>query len=170
MPARSTFEYAVVRVVPSVERGEFVNAGIILFSRELGYLAARVALDHTRLRALAPALDRASTTALDAHLASIPRIADGEPDAGPIARLSQAERFHWLVAPRSTMVQISEVHSGLCDDPAAALDRLFDELVAVHSARPSSRAFARAVSRERKPQPGGRADTAPRAADKTSEP
>ena len=135
MPARSTFEYAVVRVVPSVERGEFVNVGVILFSREAAYLAARVALDPARLRALAPALDAASRRALAAHLASIPRIAAGEADAGPIARLSQPERFHWLVAPRSTMIQVSEVHSGLCDDPAAALDRLFAELVAVRSAR-----------------------------------
>ncbi|HEX6798524.1 MAG TPA: DUF3037 domain-containing protein [Ktedonobacterales bacterium] len=132
MPARSTFEYAVVRVVPSVERGEFLNAGVILFSRERGYLAARVALDARRLRSLAPTLDAATLATLTAHLDSIPRVAAGEPDAGPIARLSQPERYHWLVAPRSTMVQISEVHSGLCDDPAAALDRLFDELVTVH--------------------------------------
>ena len=137
MPEHSAFEYAVVRVVPSVERGEFLNAGVILFSRELGYLAARVALDARRLRALAPALDAASRSAIAAHLAAIPRIAAGEPDAGPIARLSQPERFHWLVAPRSTMIQVSEVHSGLCDDPVAALDRLFGELVSVY--RPQER-------------------------------
>lgn len=135
MPARSAFEYAVVRVVPSVERGEFLNSGVILFCRERGYLAARVALDAHRLRALAPALDATSRTAITAHLAAIPRIAAGELDAGPIARLSQPERFHWLVAPRSTMVQISEVHSGLCDDPDATLDRLFGELVAVQKPR-----------------------------------
>lgn len=139
MPERSTFEYAVVRVVPSVERGEFLNAGVILFSRERGFLGARVALDARRLRTLAPMLDAATLATLASHLDSIPRIAAGEPDAGPIARLSQPERFHWLVAPRSTMVQISEVHSGLCDDPAAALDRLFDELVAVGGARPTGR-------------------------------
>ncbi len=139
MPEHSTFEYAVVRVVPSVERGEFLNAGVILHCRERSYLAARVALDARRLRALAPGLDAASRAAIATHLAAIPRIAAGEADAGPIARLSQPERFHWLVAPRSTMIQLSEVHSGLCDDPAAALDRLFDELVVVRPRRTERR-------------------------------
>lgn len=164
MPARSTFEYAVVRVVPSVERGEFLNAGVILFSREQGYLAARVALDHKRLRALAPALNTASIAALAAHLDSIPRIAAGVPDAGPIARLSQPERFHWLVAPRSTMVQVSEVHSGLCDDPAAALDRLFDELVAVLNAHSGGlRSRSKGATEPRGGNTSGHIDNAPRA-------
>jgi hypothetical protein len=139
VPARSTFEYAIVRVVPNVERGEFLNTGVILFCREQGFLAARVVLDAARLRALAPTVDTAARSAIATHLAAIPRIAAGEPDAGPLARLSQPERFHWLVAPRSTMIQISEVHSGLCHDPAAALDRLFDELVAVLPAPPAQR-------------------------------
>ncbi|HEU5438381.1 MAG TPA: DUF3037 domain-containing protein [Ktedonobacterales bacterium] len=130
MPARSSFDYAVVRAVPHVERGEFLNAGVILLCREQGFLAARVALDPARLRALAPDVDAATLGELRAHVEVIPRIAVGDPQAGPIARMAQAERFHWLTAPRSTMVQVSEVHSGLCDDPAAALDHLFTVLVA----------------------------------------
>ena len=131
MPARSTFDYAILRVVPRVEREEFVNAGVILFCRARAYLAARIALDEQRLLALAPELDADTLAEIRAHLDTIPRICAGARDAGPIARLSQAERFHWLVAPRSTMLQPSPVHSGLCDDPAAALDRLFDEMVSL---------------------------------------
>jgi len=129
MPARSSFDYAVLRVVPRVEREEFVNAGVILFCRTRAFLAARVALDEQRLLALAPELDAETLAELRAHLDTIPRICAGARDAGPIARLSQAERFHWLVAPRSTMVQPSPVHSGLCTNPAAALNRLFAEMV-----------------------------------------
>jgi hypothetical protein len=124
--ARQPFQYAVVRVVPRVERGECLNAGVILLCRPKRFLAARVALDATRLAALAP--DVAVTT-IETHLDAIVRIAAGNVDAGPIAALSQPERFHWLVAPSSTMIQPSEVHSGLCDDPAAELDHLFDRLV-----------------------------------------
>lgn len=129
MPAHSSFDYAVLRVVPRVEREEFVNAGVILFCRTRAFLGARVALDEQRLLALAPELDSDTLAELRSHLDTIPRICAGERDAGPIARLSQAERFHWLVAPRSTMLQPSPVHSGLCADPAAALDRLFAEMV-----------------------------------------
>jgi hypothetical protein len=129
MPARSSFDYAVLRVVPHVEREEFLNAGVILFCRTRGYLAARIALDERRLLALAPDLDAETLAEIRAHLDTIPRICAGERDAGPIGRLSQAERFHWLVAPRSTLIQPSSPHSGLCDDPAAALDRLFTEMV-----------------------------------------
>jgi hypothetical protein len=136
MPARSSFDYAVLRVVPHVEREEFLNAGVILFCRTRGYLAARIALDERRLLALAPDLDAETLAEIRAHLDTIPRICAGERDAGPIARLSQAERFHWLVAPRSTLIQPSSPHSGLCDDPAAALDRLFAEMV--HSPHPAS--------------------------------
>ena len=130
MPARSSFDYAVVRVVPRVERGEFLNVGVILISREQGYLGARVGLDPARLRALAPDLDAATLNELAAHVEAIARIAAGDDQADPIARLTQAERFHWLSAPRSTMVQISEVHGGFSDNPAAELDRLFAALVA----------------------------------------
>ena len=126
MPARSSFDYAVVRVVPHVERGEFVNAGVILFCRTRRFLAARIALDTTRLIALAPLVDIRS---VKQYLALIPLICMGSPEAGPIGQLPLAERFHWLVAPRSAMIQTSPVHSGLCDDPVVALDRLLERLV-----------------------------------------
>ena len=123
---RSPFEYAIVRVVPRVERGEMFNAGIVLHSRSRRFLDARVELDPAVLRALAPDCDPADV--LD-HLEAIPRIAAGDQAAGPIARLSRPERFHWLVAPSSTIVQPSPVHTGLTDDPAATLDHLFEALV-----------------------------------------
>jgi hypothetical protein len=121
------FQYAIVRVVPRVERGESLNAGVILLCRPKRFLAARTAIDETRLRAIAPDADLA---AIAGHLAGIERIARGDADAGAIARLTQGERFHWLVAPSSTVIQPSEVHTGLCDDPADELDHLFDRLVA----------------------------------------
>jgi hypothetical protein len=120
------FQYAVVRVVPRVERGEFVNAGVILLCRPKRFLAARVELDRARLAALAPDVD---VDAIRSHLDGIVRIARGDRDAGPIASLGQGERFHWLVAPSSTVIQPSEVHTGLCDDPAEELDHLFERLV-----------------------------------------
>jgi hypothetical protein len=123
---RKPFEYAIVRVVPRVERGERFNAGIVLHSRPHRFLGARTALDESVLRALAPDCDPAEVRP---HLDAIVRIASGDPTAGPIARLSPAERFHWLVAPSSTIVAASEVHTGLTDDPAAELDRLFRTLV-----------------------------------------
>ena len=126
MPARSAFDYALIRVVPRVERGECVNAGAILFCRTRGYLGMRVALDTRRLLALAPDADLAL---VESHLTGMERICAGDPAAGPIARLSQAERFHWLVSPSSTIIQPSPVHSGLTDDPEAALEALMDELV-----------------------------------------
>jgi len=126
MPERHSFDYAVVRVVPHVEREEFVNAGVILICRTLDYLGARVEVDTRRLLALAPDVDLEE---VQRHLAAIPRIAAGEPDAGPIARLKPAERFHWLTSPGSTIIQPSPVHSGLCDDPAAALEHLMDRMV-----------------------------------------
>ena len=127
MPEPDEYQYAVLRVVPSVERGERINAGVVLYCRRRGYLAARVALDETRLAALATDADAA---AIRRHLDELARIAAGEPGAGPIAALPQSERFHWLVAPASTVVQPSEVHTGICDDPAPLLDRLFARLVA----------------------------------------
>ncbi len=123
----SAFQYAIIRVVPRVERGECLNAGVILLCRAVPYLGARIALDERRLAALAPGLDPAS---IRPHLDAIERIVAGDPSAGPIARLSQAERFHWLVAPASTVIQTSEVHSGLCADPADELDHLMATLVA----------------------------------------
>ncbi len=122
----STFDHAIVRVVPRVERGECINAGVIVSCPTLDYLAAKVALDATRLRALDPGVDIAE---VEAALAVIPWIAAGDPRGGPIAQLPRGERFHWLVAPRSAILQTSPVHTGLCDDPAAALDQLLARLV-----------------------------------------
>ena len=125
-PQPSQFQYAIVRVIPDVERGECLNAGVILLCRPRRFLAARVGLDDAKLRALAPDTDPATIVP---HLAAIERIAAGDPSAGPMARLGQGERFHWLVAPSSTVIQPSEVHTGLCDDPAAELAHLFERLV-----------------------------------------
>lgn len=126
MPAPRSYEYAVVRVVPRVEREEFVNAGVILFCLERDFLGARVELDRDRVRALWPDADLAL---VEEHLAAIPRICAGGEGAGPIGHLSPRERFHWLVAPRSTVLQVSAVHSGLCDDPERELERLLDRMV-----------------------------------------
>jgi hypothetical protein len=128
VPALSSFDYAVIRVVPRVERGEHVNAGVILFCLERDFLQARIEVNEPRLRALWPAID---LDLIRQHLEAIPRICNGDPDGGPIARLSLRERFHWLVAPRSTIIQVSPVHAGLCDDPERALDELFRQMVAV---------------------------------------
>jgi hypothetical protein len=122
--SRDPFQYAVVRVVPRVERGEFVNAGVILYCRPRRYLAARIALDERRLAAVGPA-----PPGLREHLETLVRIAAGDADAGPIARLDQSERFHWLSSPSSTVIQTSPVHTGLCDDPEEVLDHLMATLV-----------------------------------------
>lgn len=126
MPARNSFDYAIVRVVPRVEREEFVNAGVILFCLGKDFLQARVEVDEPRLRALWPAIE---IDLVRQHLEAIPKICAGDPDAGPIGRLSLRERFHWLVAPRSTIIQVSPVHTGLCDHPERALDDLFNKAV-----------------------------------------
>ena len=126
--ARAPFAYAIVRVVPQVERGERLNAGIILFCRPRQFLGAEVQLDEARLRSLDPACD---VDEVRAHLELIRRIAAGDSSAGPIAALSQAERFHWLVAPSSTVIQPSAVHAGLTADQAATLARLVRSLVGV---------------------------------------
>jgi len=120
------FQYAVVRVIPRVERGESLNAGVILLCRPKRFLAARTSLEADRLRALAPDVDPLT---IETHLAAIDAVAAGDPDAGPIARLGQAERFHWLVSPASTIIQPSEVHTGLCEDPGHELARLAETLV-----------------------------------------
>ena len=125
-PPRNAFQYAIVRLLPRVERGESLNVGVILLCRERRYLAARMALDEGRLAAFAPDLDPGT---IRPHLEAIERIAAGDPDAGPIAHLGHAERFHWLVSPSSTIIQPSEVHSGLCDDPAIELNHLVATLV-----------------------------------------
>jgi len=127
MPARkASYDYALIRVTPRVERGECMNVGVILFCRTRAYLGARINLDEARLLAFFPF---AVIDDIRAQLHAIAKIAEGEKEAGPIAALSQAERFHWLVSPRSTIVQPSPVHSGLCDDPTAALEHLFQTMV-----------------------------------------
>jgi Protein of unknown function (DUF3037) len=122
----SPFQYAVLRVVPDIERGEFLNAGVVLFARTLGFLGARVALDRERLAALSPGADAALVAE---RLETLERVAAGDPDAGPIARLDPSERFNWLVAPASTVVQPSPVHTGLCEDAERMLEHLFARLV-----------------------------------------
>ena len=123
---RNPYQYAIIRVVPHVERGESINVGVVLLCRSVPFIGARTALDERRLYAIAPDADVAS---IRRHLEAIDRIAAGDPRGGPIAKLSSAERFHWLVSPASTIIQPSEVHTGLTDDAAAELDRLFETLV-----------------------------------------
>jgi hypothetical protein len=123
---RHAFDYAVVRVVPRVERGEFINAGVILFCSTAAYLQSRIELDRERLNALAPMIDIA---AVETYLDIIPKICAGGGEAGSIGQLPQRARFHWLVAPRSTIIQTSPVHSGVYDDLDAALTGLFEKLV-----------------------------------------
>jgi Protein of unknown function (DUF3037) len=127
VPGAEAFQYALWRVVPDLERGEAVNAGVVVFARRHGFLAARARLDEARLLALAP---HADADAVRRHLDALVRIAAGDPAAGPIAALPASERFGWLTAPSSTVVQPGPVHTGLCDDPAALLDRLYARLVA----------------------------------------
>lgn len=128
MPTPSSFDYAVFRVVPRVEREEFVNAGVLLFCLERDFLQAKIEVNEPRLRALWPATD---VGLVRQHLEGIPKICAGSPDGGPIARLSLRERFHWLVSPRSTIIQVSPVHAGLCDSPERALEELFQQMVVV---------------------------------------
>lgn len=126
MRAPCSYDYAIVRVVPRVEREEFINAGVILSCPELDFLDARIELDERRLLALDATVD---VDSLRANLASIPIICAGGPSAGPIGRMSPRERFHWLVAPRSTMIQMSSVHTGRCRDSAQALGHLVQTMV-----------------------------------------
>ncbi|MGD0492810.1 MAG: DUF3037 domain-containing protein [Steroidobacteraceae bacterium] len=121
-----TYDYAIVRVVPRVERGEFVNAGIILSCDLERILMARIELDEQRVLALDPRADLASIR--DA-LAIIPALAAGRPDSGPLGAMSKRERFHWLVSPKSTIVQTSPVHTGRCADPEGALEHLMAAMV-----------------------------------------
>ena len=114
------YDYAIFRVVPRVEREEFVNVGVIVSCPAKGFLEARVELNEQRLLSLDSSLDIES---IRAHLATIPAICAGGPDAGPIGQLSQRERFHWLVSPRSTTIQSSSVHTGQCKDPEQVLDQ-----------------------------------------------
>lgn len=126
MPAQVTFDYALLRVVPRVERQEFINAGVVVFCLEKRYLDARVHLDAARLKALWPDAD---AELVREHLEAIPRICAGDPAGGPIAKLSQRERFHWLTAPRSTIIQPSPVHTGVCEGSEGLLDRLVTQFL-----------------------------------------
>ena len=126
-PASSPFAYTILRAVPSVERGEQFNVGVVLFCRQMGFLAAEVALDESRLAALGSEVPAAEVVS---HLDALVRVAEGAPDGGPIASLPQSERFGWLAAPSSTIVQASGVHTGLCEDPERTLAGLFERLVA----------------------------------------
>ena len=125
MPETASFDYAILRVVPRVERQEFINAGVLVFCLEKRYLAVRIHLDRARARALWPELDLAL---VEKHLEAVERICAGDPSAGPIALLSQRERFHWLIAPRSTIIQPSPVHTGVCIRQDGLPDGLLDRL------------------------------------------
>lgn len=126
MPAQNLFEYAIIRIVPRVEREEFLNVGVILYSRPAKFLAALYTLNSDRLLAFNSELDIAE---LENYLQSLDRICKGSVNAGPIGQLDLASRFRWLTATRSTIIQTSKVHPGFCNDPAAALERLFHEMV-----------------------------------------
>jgi hypothetical protein len=120
------YQYAVLRVVPRIERGERLNAGVVVYSRRHGFLAARTQLDRERLAALDPGAD---PDAIEAELARRVAVAAGDPAGGAVAAMPQSERFGWLTAASSTTVQPSPIHTGLCDDPQAMLDHLYARLV-----------------------------------------
>ncbi len=135
MHGTDTYDYAVIRVVPRVERGEFINVGIVLSCERARFLAARIALDASRLLALDPGAD---LEMVQRHLAGFSAICAGAADAGPIAQLPQRARFHWLTAPRSAIIQTSPVHLGRCGDPDAALAHLLSVMVLAPGSRPSA--------------------------------
>ena len=128
MPERRDFQYTILRVVPRIERGECINVGVVVYCRQRSFLGIRIELDEARLRALGPDLDPA---AVEPHLEAIAAVVAGEPSAGPLSQLSPSERFGWVAAKSSTVIQPSEVHTGLTDDPQATLDHLFKSLVLV---------------------------------------
>ena len=126
MPALNSYDYAIVRLVPCVERGEYINVGVILFCHTRRFLGALISVNMPRLTALFPTID---IEIVQQHLDMIPLVCAGSAEAGVIGQLSQSERFHWLVSPRSTVIQTSPVHSGLCTDPAAKLEHLLKTMV-----------------------------------------
>jgi len=126
VPAEYTYDYAIVRVVPRVDRGEQINVGVILSCADTDFLDARIELDEAVVLAVDPAIDLA---AVRANLKVIPLVCRGGPDAGPIGLLPPRGRFRWLVAPRSTIIQPSEVHTGRTSDPAACLEHLMARVV-----------------------------------------
>jgi len=126
VPAEYTYDYAIIRIVPRVERGEMINVGVILSCPDAEFLDARIEIDEARVLALEPAID---LEAVRAHVAAIAAVCRGGAEAGGIGALPQRRRFHWLVAPRSTMIQMSPVHTGRTDDPRRVLDRLLETMV-----------------------------------------
>jgi hypothetical protein len=122
----SLFEYALLRVVPRVERGEFINAGVVLYCQDATFLDARIHVDPERLQALDPNLDPET---VQAHLTVAQRVCEGGPEAGAVGLLPPGQRFGWLVAPRSTVVQPSPVHTGFADDPGQAIEHLLQVMV-----------------------------------------
>lgn len=126
MQEHNLFEYAIIRVVPKVEREEFLNVGVILYSRQKKFLKALYRIDKIRLNTLNGKLD---IEELEDYLKSLERICEGSTDAGPIGQLDLASRFRWLTATRSTIIQTSKVHPGFCADPMLALEKLFAEMV-----------------------------------------
>ena len=126
MAAEYTYDYAIIRVVPRVDRGERINVGVVLSCADTDFLDARIEVDEAILLAVDPAIDLA---ALRTNLEIIPRICRGGPEAGPIGLFPARRRFRWLVAPRSTIIQPSAVHTGRTSDPAACLDHLMDRVV-----------------------------------------
>lgn len=124
---RAPYAYAVIRLVPRVERGECVNVGVVLFCRARRFLAARTLLDETRIGALAPGID---LEAVARYLAIVERVAAGDPAGGPIAALPATDRFGWLVAPASTIIQPGPIHGGASADPKQTLAALYNRLVA----------------------------------------
>ncbi len=128
MASSNPYSYAILRAVPRIERGERMNVGVVLFSRPAQFLGVRTALDEPRLLALWPGAD---AEGMRLHLAALERIAAGDPGAGPVSGFDQTARFHWLTAPSSTIIQPSRLHSGLCGEPEAELERLFASLVGV---------------------------------------
>lgn len=133
MPERHGFEYAVLRLVPRIEREEFINVGVVLHAPTARFLGCQLDLDRARLRALDPG-GTVDADAVAAHLQGLCDVCSGAAAGGPIARLSASERFHWLVAPRSAALQVSAVHAGVSSDPAATLRNLYSALVAPLSA------------------------------------
>jgi hypothetical protein len=131
-----TYDYAIIRVVPKVERAEFVNVGVIVSCPQRDVLVARIEVDERRLMSLDPTLDLKS---VQTHLAAIPTICAGGEQAGPIGRLSQRERFYWLVAPRSTIIQTSPTHTGSASDLEAVVERLLHTMVRPPSAQEASK-------------------------------
>ena len=126
MHSKESFDYAIIRVVPRVEREEFVNVGAVVFCRTKKYLAAKVALDEARLQHFFPSIDLETVRQ---HLEMIPKICEGGRAAGPMGQFSQSERFNWIVTPKSTIVQCSPVHSGMCEEPEKQLERLVERMV-----------------------------------------